>query len=316
MFGYCKIFEELPDVLDATRRAASKYGIYVLVDIDCKPSKDPSQKTADGVRNTSYTIAKLLSNETWVFGYDLCNEPYYWEMGQIYINSTSRLVDVYNYTNHRYTMEEYLDWLNPGYSSTFPNLQMGLVVPDQFKEVVSDVANIYKTWTDWRIDSIRKVDNYSLLTVGYNTIYGLLDINSDLDFVSHHAYPNGPNMTFTINNFRDTMAVPTTMDRLADVWWPQGSNSTKPNFTVRPISYGEFGTSTGDVVGYAPDQKFVDFQTAALYDMMTWLNSLTKGYSGALHWRLNDKPYIMALRQESYTGPDNTPQVRLHSTSQ
>ena len=44
MFGYCKIFEEVPDVLQATREAATKYGIYVLDDIDCKPSKDPSQR--------------------------------------------------------------------------------------------------------------------------------------------------------------------------------------------------------------------------------------------------------------------------------
>ena len=267
------------------------------------------------MKSTSYAIAKLLSNETWVFGYDLCNGPYYWEMGNIYINSTTQLVDIYNYSNHQNTMEEYLNWLNPGFSSTFPNLKTGLPVPDKYRGVISDIGNIYKTWMDWRIDSIRQVETHSLLTVGYNTIYGLLDINSDLDFVSHHAYPNGPNMTFTINNFTDTMAVPTTMDRLATVWWSQNNDVTKTYYRVRPISYGEFGTSTGDLVGYPPNQKYVDFQTAAVYDMMTWLNSLTKGYSGALHWRLNDIPYIMALRQESYIGPDNSPQVRQKCTS-
>ena len=314
MFGYCDALENQTDVLNAIRQASLKFGIHCLIDMDCKPEKDPRQKNRTGVESTAVAIARVLQSEKWVLGYDMCNEPYYFDIGNIYVNETTLLKQIYNYTNHKYKFSDYQQWLNPGYSSTFPNVEHGLPIPDEFEPVLSDISNIYGTWMKWRIDAIRQVENHSLLTVGYNTLFGLLDVNEALDFVSHHAYPNAPGYQFTINNFTDTLAVPTTMDRLALVWHPSSDKNTKSGFPlskIRPISYGEFGTSNGDLVGRNPDaQSFVDFQTGALYDMMSWLRMLWKEFSGAIRWRLNDKPYTMSLRQESYIGPDTNQEVQ------
>ena len=320
MFGYEEAFEQQADVLATVRQSAKKRGLYLLVDLSCKPEKDSEQNTSAGVQASAKRIATLLQNETWLLGYDLCNEPYFWDLGNIYVNSSSQLSDLFPYKKKKPGFSDFLAYLNPGYFSTFPNLKHGLGdIPAQFQPVVDDVSGIFQTWLEWRKGAIRSVEQHSLLTVGYNTIYGLLSLNSALDFVSHHAYPSDAG-GFTLQNYTQSMAVPTTMDRLAAVWDEERENDKDGEYVShalhdrRPITYGEFGASEGDIlVQPGGAQTFIDFQTGALYDVLVWLRMLSEGYDGAVRWRLNDKPYVMALRQESYIGNDSNPVVSRQS---
>eukprot|EP00117_Sycon_ciliatum_P011708 scpid16386/ scgid13072/ len=309
MFGYEDALQKQPDILPTIRTVAKDYGLYLLMDMSCKPEKDSEQKTAAGVAASAKRTATLLHNETWLLGYDLCNEPYYWDLGEIMVNATTKLKDLYDYNKQPASEADFIDFLNPGYSSTFPNLHHGLPIPEKYKPVMDDVAGIYSTWLNWRKSAIRSVEQHSLLTVGYNTLYGLMAYNQELDFVSHHAYPNGPGYTFTLQNYTQSLAVPTTMDRLAYVWDNLAAGSSSNDMT-RPISYGEYATSNGDILEL-PDgtEEYVDFQTSALYDMLVWLRMLSQGYSGALRWRVNDKPYILSLQQDTWRGNDSDPMI-------
>ena len=306
MFGYEASLEKMPDILSTVREVTKSAGVYLLIDMDCKITQ---HTTVAEVQASTKETATLLRNETWLVGYDLCNEPYYWELQNIMINSTTKLKALFNLDKENETVAEYMEFLNPGWSSTFPNLGHGMPIPAKYEAVMKDVSGIYGTWLGWRKSAIRSVEDHSLLTIGYNTLFGLLPFNSALDFVSHHAYPNAANFVFTLQNYTQSLAVPTTMDRLAYVWNNPNRPATDAN--TRPISYGEYGSSNGDILTL-PDgsQVYLDFQTGALYDMIVWLRAVQQGNSGALRWRVNDVPYILSLQQNSWRGNDSNPEVR------
>ena len=77
--------------------------------------------------------------EILVAGYDLGNEPYYWELAELQVNSTTKLKDVYPYNSRKYSFGDYLDWLNPGFGSVFQNVDGSLQVPARFQPVFDDV---------------------------------------------------------------------------------------------------------------------------------------------------------------------------------
>ena len=218
----------------------------------------------------------------------------------------SSLYDRYPYDQHgNNSFKDYLKWLNPGYSSLFQNLENGtLPVPERFADAVADVDAIYATWMGWKISAIREVagDDNHLITVGYNTLYGLLPSNIQLDFVNHHAYPNAPGGTFTFDNFTEASFVPSTLDRLAGHWWSQAKQP-------RPITLGEFGTSDGDFL--TAINSTVPLQASAAADAVVWLTAWALDQDGANRWRLNDCPFTLNVVLAPYIGNVTDPSTRL-----
>ena len=170
-----------------------------------------------------------------------------------------------------------------------------LPVPARFQKAVADVSGIYGAWIAAKAQAIRQAgDPLHYITVGYNTVYGLLPINGKmLDFVAHHAYPNGRNLTFTLDNATDARWEAGVLTMLAANW--AALNQT------RPIVLGEFGTSDGDTASPCPRQPgtsaeddddgagappcYVSLQESCAYDATVWLQSVAAGLDGALRWR-------------------------------
>ena len=163
--------------------------------------------------------------------------------------------------------------------------------------------------------AIRSADPSRLLTVGHNAQHALLHSNALLDFVSHHSYPSNPktNISCTFASFANVTAMPGTLAKLQELW------SERP----RPLTIGEFGTKTTaglwplfrDPVG-APDRSsggdgaagaegcaMLSFSASALWDSLTFLQSLASGLDGALKWALFEKGWVVDVLTNTWT-PD------------
>lgn len=296
------------DFLTALRKAAHKYDIRVVLTLDYDPKS--GLYALEDIRNQTLTLARLLADEDWILAFDLGNEPYFWELGELTFPNGTKLADVYNVSSHgNDSLSNFLAQLNPGFNSVFQNLVRGLgPIPPRFQPVVRDVEAIYTTWQDCKIGALRSVfpnaSQTPFVTTGFNTIYGMLPAEaSRLDFVNEHVYPNAPGSTFTFHNFTEALYVPTTGDRIHANW--AALNVSKP------ITYGEFGVSDGDSYpagrGGAGGVAFVTLQESCAYDAATWLTLLARGYAGGNRWRVFDKPYPLEVVEDVWLGNDSVP---------
>ena len=133
-------------------------------------------------------VAGLLKDEPVILGYDLQNEPYWWEIARSPYEGAT-LCD--RFPVPKGAWDDYFRSLNVcegHWSSTFPGLQGLLPVPKEPRlRLAYDNANaIMGIWIGWLIEAIRSEDSRHRITVGYNTILDCLPANRPLDFVSHH----------------------------------------------------------------------------------------------------------------------------------
>jgi len=257
------------EMVQALKKYATKYGIYLLPEVYPKPPKINAQK----IQKTGNKVASLYNNHPMLLGYDITNEPYPWDMAQVELEEDVTI-------GERYPMNygAYKNWVNPGYFSLFQNLEREMPVPEneKLKNQYHNINKVIDTWLDISFKALREEDSVSPITVGYNNHYIAFPVNERLDFVSNHIYPlNWPRNTRNkLTDYTTTFNGLTTMDRLAAMW-PR-----------KPIVVGEFGFSNGTLVG--EENKNLGRYTSSVMEMMFYLYSLSKGYSGVMKWMVDD----------------------------
>eukprot|EP01084_Bolivina_argentea_P024751 46081_1 len=119
MFGYASaIIEQGETIINAIRTSAEEYNIYVILELDYDPKTN--RTTLPEIYNFVIKISNVLYNETWLLGYDLGNEPYYWQLGQLYVNEScpncQTLYDLYPYNSYNNETDknfsDYINYLN------------------------------------------------------------------------------------------------------------------------------------------------------------------------------------------------------------
>lgn len=276
-----------PERLEPFLELCRRHGVYILPAINV--GKGPIlERGREAMQEEARRTARLLKDENAVLGYDLQNEPYWWELG------TAR--DGEQTLRQRFPVEN-KDWKRyeatlglevSGWTSTFPGLQGPLAAPEDpaMRQAWENVNRIVGTWIGWQIEAIREIDSERPITVGYNCLDSCLPANAALDFVSHHIYEPPTSLQNVLRNV-------TTLDRLRKVW---------PGMS---ISLGEFGYSTGDyLVGRIPDAH-----SQAVGEMIHFLYALANGYDGAMKWQLCDAHPLFPETQRAWLG-DKTPAER------
>lgn len=186
-------------------------------------------------------------------------------------------------------------WLGKDeYYSTFPGYTGGaLTVDSKYRQAVDAINLTFKQWIDGSINAIKSVDKNHFVTVGYNSVYALLDCNESLDFNSVHIYDPPKSLANMQNNT-------TTLDRM------------QLRFPNQPAIAGEFGASCGYVV---PDGRYMDPYTAAVVDMCVYMSAYAKGQAGVANWQLNETPISSMLAGmpwlASYSEADKIAQERI-----
>lgn len=293
---------------------ARKYGIYLLIVLPHPADFGTDQQYVSRLRR----IVRTWADEPMVIGYDLANEPDIQRIGQLrYGGEPSAVLALKPFE----TFQQYLDRRkiedevrsnaypgNPRYTRHEENLHLrsardlwlGLVtgpltargrdystftaydgtlkVPAALAPLHEAVDATFGQWIGLLAGVIREIAPHQLVTVGYDQPYALLDANEALDFVNHHVYQRPTSMAEVEKNL-------TTMDRLR-LRWPQ-----------KPVSFGEFGYSSGYRM---PDGKMLDPHTAAVGEIMFYLDGFAKGYSGAMIWMLNERPTANMRHNESW----------------
>ena len=174
--------------------------------------------------------------------------------------------------------------------STFSLYAGRLDAPAALDSLHDAVEATFAQWIGRLKEAIREIAPHQLVTVGYDQPYALLEANEVLDFVNHHVYQRPTAFAEVEKNL-------TTMDRLR-LRWP-----------AKPVSYGEFGYSSGYPM---PDGDMLDPYTAAVGEIMFYLDGFAKGYSGAMIWLLNERPIANMRHNESWMrGPDLRYEERL-----
>jgi hypothetical protein len=246
-YGFpASLLRTAPDTLALLRQMHAEHGLRVLFTLPCY--KDPLQRNKSGVIFRTIQDASILANETWVLGYDLCNEidDQYNFPGSLIVNTSSNVTlnDLYPKALHGWGDFEQAQC--GGWSTTFDPAHCG-PIDAPIREILErhrpdllagfDAMNsIVAEWFTWRIEAIRTVDTNHLITAGHNAEHALLPANDLLDFVSHHAYPSDidKNRSCTAASFYNVTAIPKTMDILRSV------HSANP----KPITFGEFASKT------------------------------------------------------------------------
>jgi len=302
-----------PHRLDTFLELCRRHRIYVLAGIglgDHSYLRDG--KTA--MQTEARRLAALLKDEPVILGYDLQNEPYWWKLAKAPVDNTTLGK---RFPIPKGAWDEYFRSINVcegNWTSTFPGLAGALPIPEDARlRRAYDAANaIMGAWIGWLVEAIRTEDITHPITVGYNTILDCLPANRPLDFVSHHVYETPEDLAHVTYNL-------TTLDRLRHIW---------PD---RPITLGEFGYSSGDIIG----AELLDIHTQAVGEIIHWLYALANDYDGAMKWQLCDAnaayqwrfatwrrtdPAVQRLRQRRFGmfWPDGTlegrPKPIVHAT--
>ncbi|EDQ89260.1 uncharacterized protein MONBRDRAFT_32463 [Monosiga brevicollis MX1] len=307
LFNFADWVTTAPNATDnllQLRTLCRTYGIRVIFTLDYDPKIFPANASLDQIAARASALGRVLRDEDWILAYDLGNEPYFWELASFRLanNTDQTLHQRYPYDQHgNASIANYLAWLNPGDSSQFQNLHHGLPVPTNFLPAVQDVDNIYRAWANAKAGGLHSAGDQHMITIGYNTLYGLRPWNAALlNFSNHHVYPNGPNY-HTLNNFSMAAGVPTTLDRLLANWAALDLNHS--------VTLGEFGLSEGDDVPCSATQLTgcnITTAESTLYDSLLWLYALATNTDGANRWRMNDIPLPLAAELDSYIGSIQT----------
>lgn len=276
-----------PERLEPFLELCRRHGVYILPAINV--GKEPFLKQGrEAMQEEARRTARLLKDENAVLGYDLQNEPYWWELGNARDGEQTlrQRFPVDGEAWKRY--EATLGLEVSGWTSTFPGLQGPLAEPEDpaMRQAWENVNRIVGTWIGWQIEAIREIDPERPITVGYNCLDGCLPANAVLDFISHHIYEPPTSLRNVLRNV-------TTLDRLRNVW------------PGKSVSLGEFGYSTGDyLVGRIPDAH-----SQAVGEMIHFLYALAHGYDGAMKWQLCDAHPLFPETQRAWLG-DKTPAER------
>ena len=292
-----------PHRLETFLELCRRYGVYILPSL-IGHTEDFLEKEA--MQAEARRIAACLKDEPMVLGYDLQNEPYWWQLSRIR-HEGKTLGDMFPVPQNGWRdYQRSLNVWHEDWTSTFPGLKGRLPVPTEarYRQAFDSVNSIYGTWIKWQIEAIRSEDKVHPITVGYNTIYDCLPGNEPLDFVSHHVY-QAP------TSLEDVRINVTTLDRLKRIW------------PGRPTTLGEFGYSSGDIVR----GRCLDVYSQAVGEFVHFLYALANDYDGVMKWQLCDghrlyqwrratwyrkKPEAERVRQRRFGMfvPDGTPEGR------
>lgn len=268
IYGASALYRD-PAKLAALKELARRYGIYLLIVV----VDHTDLLTREALEARCREVAAAFADEPMLLGYDLQNEPYAYKLVEIRDGAAT--------LGERYPLwtrwPEYEAWAGlrtgEGFTS-FPGVTGPLPRDDQFGPLLDATNGIFADWVRWQVDAIREVDPVHPISVGYNSVFGVLPANAPLDFVSHHAYQ-------TPTGYDAVMLNLTTLDRLHAVW---------PD---RPISLGEFGYTSGLRL---PD-GYLDLHTSALGEFLHYLYAFAGGFSGCMKWTLTDHPLELSRQQ-------------------
>ncbi|HPA19761.1 MAG TPA: hypothetical protein PLU30_18575 [Verrucomicrobiae bacterium] len=271
-FANAKDPRRLPAFLELCRR----HGVYIL---PCIIDHTQSFPTKAQMQAEARRIAALIKDEPMVFGCDLQNEPYWHELALIKDDSATLGARFPMPKDGWRDYQRSLKVWSEDWTSTFPGLQGPLPIPEdpRFRQAFDSANGIYGTWIQWLTEAIRGTGSRHPLAVGYNTIFDCLPANRALDFVAHHCYQDP-------NSYDDVMINITTLDRLKRIW---------PD---RPITLGEFGYSSGDLVG----GRCLDMDAQSVGEFIHYLYALANGYDGVVKWQLCDWAYGNQQRQATW----------------
>lgn len=298
---------------------AEKYEIYLLIVM-----QNPIHfSTYEEYLSVVEAYAKICSDSKMVIGYDLCNEPWvqtiahltlsgqkgpalsfdvldrysqYFDLDYIKTEveknyhpgfhfqpmltnreklSLRALTNIFN--NH--IMGSYMGSYAEGYS-TFPFYNGKVEYVKDLEPIVEVINQEFGLWIEKCTESIRKHDINHYITVGYDHPYVLLDCNEKLDFISNHIYTRPKTFQHVKTNI-------TTLDRIK-YRWPE-----------KAIMLGEFGYSSG--IEYDSGAE-LDVYTACLGELMHYVYTYYKSFSGALIWILNENPIANMARSAPWIG--------------
>ena len=247
-YGFpAQLLQTAPSTLALLRQMHKDHGLRVLFTLPAY--KDAAQKSKATVISRTTADASILANETWVLGYDLCNEPddqYNWP-GSLYVEDQGNKTLNELYPAASAKVGGWGDFEKAqcgGWSTTFDPEHCGEIdgpIRDSLQKSHPDLvagfdamSSIFGEWVSWRVGAIHSVDTNHLITVGHNALHALLPSNNLLDFQSHHSYPSDEpgNSSCTAAQYYNVTAVPKTLDIIAKL------------FPKQPITYGEFGSKT------------------------------------------------------------------------
>lgn len=282
------VFEYVDDTeyIQALKTCARKYGIYLLLEVSYR-----SASTLEALKQKGRIISNVFKDDPMVLGYDLQNEPYYWDLNEVTDSSGTTLAKLYPNAGY---FSEYADYAKldlAGSSwSTYPRVNGPLPTPqnDRQKLGVESVNGILGAFIQAVTDGIRENDKTHLITVGYNTPYVFLSCNNSLDFISNHVYEN----LRTVTNYQTISANITAMDRLRSVY-------------KKPIIIGEFNVSNGDKG--TGNSVYYDIHNSGVAEFIHYIYAYAKGYSGVMKWALTDWPlFNIEMETSSWWQGDKT----------
>jgi len=232
-----------PPFLAVYREMLALYGLRLLVVMACY--KDPDQATEVGIVASTTSLARMLANETWLLGYDFCNEPDDSSLFPASVrvgdgSSNKTLGELYP---NMMRWGEYEKWQCGGWSTTFGeacgNISSPVLpsIPAALVPAFADMNSAFGAWASWKVAAVRAAAPHHLVTIGNNALHSLLPANEETDFISHHVYPTNPqgNSTVYFVSPTNVTELATVITRLQGIW------SKSP---PRPILLGEFGTRT------------------------------------------------------------------------
>lgn len=240
-----------------------QYGVYILP----TAAAAHSGKTLEQLAAEARRKAALLRDEPMMLGYDLDNEPYWWELSRL-TSQGQKLGDRHPVPADAWKPYQRSLSLAPAdWTTTFPGLSRPLPEPQDaaWRQAYQGVSGIYGEWVDALSAGIRAEDKGHPISVGYNTVYACLPVNARLDFAAHHVYEPPDDLEHVRINM-------TTLDRLRAVW------------PGKPVLLGEFGYSNGDLVGGRP----LDVYASSVAEFAHYLHALAGGFDGVLKWELCD----------------------------
>ena len=274
IYGFSDYLDN-PEYIQALKTYARQYQVYLILEISYR-----GVSSLEALKQRALTAANLFKDEPMLLGYDLANEPYYWDIEKLTTTDGKSLGSVYPYSGNFGAYGEYAKMdLSGLHWSTFPQINGPLPVPKNESQRLGfdSVNGIYSTFIQTMTEAIREKDNVHPITVGYNTPYVFLPCNQSLDFISNHVYEN----LNTVTNYDTILSNITAMDRLRSVY-------------NKPIMIGEFNISNGEKSGEA----YYDVDNSSVAEMIHYLYAYAQGYSGVMKWALTDWP-LFNIEQEA-----------------
>jgi hypothetical protein len=286
--------------LDHTLSMAQDHNLLVLLTLNDSHNLNLAQ-----VAEIDTKIAERYRDVPTVFGYDLENEPVFYNLaaalypeGHTAPIQTSQLIDHYG---SRVSREEAADLqrqrrlpghLDPELAFYYANALRifleyneavnhfvrqgkGTLVDFLFSAeaepwypLITVLDGTVEAWLRARIDPIRAAGCHQLLTVGWNWLhFAGLPANRLLDFQEYHHYSSLSYQGFETNSAH--------------------LQSLRRAFPKHPLIFGEFGWSNQS--GTNPSSsRLIDATLTGLYEMATYAYLRTNGFAGGFKWMLND----------------------------